>query len=187
MANTVTRTQSDTLLPLNSIISIGDDPLNLADFDEVVFRMTTQSAPFTVICNNLATIIQPTSVFTANATTDRLTKVRHGIKAGDQVILASAGTLPLPLVASVPYFARDVSPNEFGLAATPEGAAIDLTTAGTGQHTYFVVGSVQFDFAAEHVASPGFYTAYFVIVDGGERQTVPYNGATLTVQIVGRN
>jgi hypothetical protein len=49
--------------------------------------------------------------------------------------ISSTGTLPSPLVAATDYWARDRTDTSFKAAATLGGAAIDITTAGTGTIT----------------------------------------------------
>ena len=72
-------------------------------------------------------------VFTANSTTDVLTSVGNLLSDGDEVtVVNTGGALPAPLVAGTSYFVRDKSGGTFKLAATAGGAAIDITTDGTG-------------------------------------------------------
>lgn len=68
---------------------------------------------------------------TASAGTDLITAVNNQLATNDAVILAG-GTAPSPLVLGTTYYARDISGNDFKVSATPGGAAIDLTTAGSG-------------------------------------------------------
>ena len=85
----------------------------------------------------------PTQTFTAAASSPFLATCNdHGIKEGDQLIVASGGTLPSGLAASTRYFAVQVTPNSFGLASTPGGVNL-IAGAGTGAHTFYVVGSWQ--------------------------------------------
>jgi uncharacterized phiE125 gp8 family phage protein len=75
------------------------------------------------------------TAFTVNATTDTLTAVGHGKSNGDVVRLTnSGGALPAGLTANTDYYVRDMSGNDFKLAASAGGAAIDITGAGTGTH-----------------------------------------------------
>lgn len=71
--------------------------------------------------------------FTVDASADTLTALNHPYAAGDPVRLSvSGGTLPTGLASGTDYYLRDVSGDTFKLAATSGGAAIDITTAGTG-------------------------------------------------------
>lgn len=73
--------------------------------------------------------------FTANATTNLITITAHGFAVNTTVQVVSSGTLPAPLTAGTTYFVRDVLANTFALSLTAGGAAIDITSAGTGTHT----------------------------------------------------
>ncbi len=57
----------------------------------------------------------------------------HGFSLNDPVSFRAeaGGTLPAPLVAGTTYYAIPVSDSVFSVAAAADGAAIDLTTAGT--------------------------------------------------------
>lgn len=61
------------------------------------------------------------------------------IDTGDGVKVSSTATLPSPLVAGMTYYAIKVTDTSYQLAATLAnayaGTAINLTSAGTGQHT----------------------------------------------------
>lgn len=67
---------------------------------------------------------------TGDSSTDRITYAAHGLAAGTPVKFG--GTPPTGLTAGTTYYVRDVTTNDFKLAATPNGSAIDLTTNGTG-------------------------------------------------------
>lgn len=72
--------------------------------------------------------------FTVVAITDLFTAA-HSRSAGDKVRLGTTGTLPDPLAVDTDYFVRDISGNDFKLAATVGGAAVDITDTGSGTHT----------------------------------------------------
>jgi hypothetical protein len=56
---------------------------------------------------------------------------------GDRVVFYTTGTLPAPLVPFTPYFVLTIPlPTQMRLSATLMGPAIDITTAGTGSHTW---------------------------------------------------
>lgn len=67
---------------------------------------------------------------TADAGTDRITHTAHGMAANSPIKLGGSGA-PTGTVLGTTYFIRDVTANDYKLAATPGGAAIDLTSAGT--------------------------------------------------------
>lgn len=84
----------------------------------------------------------PTTV-TASAATDFFTTAAaHGLVTGNPVVFSAATTLPAPLVANTQYFVRDQTTTTFKVSATVGGAAVDLTTAGSGIISYVTTGSI---------------------------------------------
>ena len=77
----------------------------------------------------------PTVAFTADASTDKLTSTAHGLADGDRVMLATtAADLPAPLATGAVYYVVSSATDDFKLATTSGGSAINLTDAGTGTH-----------------------------------------------------
>jgi hypothetical protein len=79
-------------------------------------------------------------IFTVSTTTEALTFSQPiPIDTGDGVKVSSTATLPSPLVAGTTYYAIKVTDTSYQLATTLAnafaGVAIDLTSAGSGQHT----------------------------------------------------
>jgi hypothetical protein len=77
-----------------------------------------------------------TTAFTADAGTDVCTSAAHGYSNGWAGTVSSTGTLPGGLTSGQTVFLRDVTANTFKVAATSGGAAINLTSAGTGVHSF---------------------------------------------------
>jgi len=73
--------------------------------------------------------------FTVDAGTDVITATGHTLVDGDKFRSGSTTTLPGGLSADTDLFARDVSGSTLKAALTSGGAAIDITSAGTGTHT----------------------------------------------------
>lgn len=73
--------------------------------------------------------------FTANATTDQVTTNRPYAN-GDKVKVSTTNTLPGGLDATLDYFVvnANAAGTTFQLSLTGGGAAVDLTSAGTGTH-----------------------------------------------------
>jgi hypothetical protein len=70
---------------------------------------------------------------TANATTNLVTSTSSlSLTAGDPVTFLAVTTMPGGLTSGVVYYARDISGNDFAVAATSGGSAIDITSAGSG-------------------------------------------------------
>lgn len=70
--------------------------------------------------------------FTVAASTDKFTSAAHGFSNGDAIVLRTGLTPGAPLAAGVVYYIRDVEANAFKLTATVGGAAIDVTSDGSG-------------------------------------------------------
>lgn len=89
------------------------------------------------------TTVLDAKVFTADLTTDVLTSTAHGLVANQTVTVRNAGGgLPAGLLATLKYYVRDVTANTFKLSLTAGGAAIDITSNGTG--TQYVSRGITF-------------------------------------------
>lgn len=179
-----TRMLGSILRPLNSIILAGSDPLDLTDYT-VQFEMEGEASGTSKVARSAAGVTkQPTQTFTANATTDLLTCVGHGVQEGQQVVLATQTTLPAGLATATRYFAKDVTPNAFRLSAVPGGVAINITDAGTGTHTFYVVGSVQKVFLAADVDTAGRYSAWWTVFSGSDFAAAPVAKQGFLVEVL---
>lgn len=174
----------DTLVPLNVICYLHDDPY---DWTSKTASYVMEEEDGTAITEAGSITAHVTQSFTADATTDLLTANAHGVKAGDQIVVATSGTLPTGLAASTRYFATEVSPNAFKLASTPGGAAIDITAAGSGTHTFYIVGSAQIDFGAGDVDEAGRFRLWVVSTSSTETQHFPDDelGIPVLIKAVG--
>jgi hypothetical protein len=85
---------------------------------------------FVMLLNDVRSVFP----FTVNDGTDVFTATGHDyiLNTPIQFAVDGGGILPAPLLASTTYYVRDVAPNTFKLSATVGGAAIDITTTGTG-------------------------------------------------------
>lgn len=83
-------------------------------------------------------------IFTALATTDFLTVPNADYASGVPVTVRNTGgALPAPLAAATTYYTLRTDKNKIKLAATLGGAAINLTTNGTG--TQFIKPTSKFN------------------------------------------
>jgi hypothetical protein len=175
-------TIGDTLAPLNTVLSTGDgDPYDLASYT-VAFKMELESGTSELAETSTGVTAHPTQTFTA-ASTGLATCNGHGVKEGDQIIVATSGTLPSGLAASTRYFAVQVNPNTFGLATVPQGTSV-IAGAGTGAHTFYIVGSVQMDFAAAQVDTAGTYYGWFTLTSSAEKKTLPEGDRWYEIRVV---
>jgi hypothetical protein len=87
----------------------------------------------------------------------------HGYSDEQAVTLTTSGTLPAPLATATTYYMRDVSTNVFffKLATTAGGAAINITTVGSGTQnivptgTAVRAGTATLTFTADATNFPG--------------------------------
>ena len=73
--------------------------------------------------------------FTADVSNVITTSVAHGLKVGDEVRFATTTTLPAGLTVGTRYYVLTV-PGDYTMtvAATPDGAEINITDTGSGPH-----------------------------------------------------
>jgi hypothetical protein len=90
--------------------------------------------------------------FTADAASDLLTTVGHGLAAGDPVRFTTTGALPAGLALATTYYvmAGGLTADAFKVSATLGGAAVDITDAGTGTHSwqFYLTPAEQYQFDA---------------------------------------
>lgn len=72
-------------------------------------------------------------VYTAS-TSDTLTATNHGLSDTQQVYALTTGQHPSPLNPQQVYYVRDATRDTFKLALTSGGAAIDITSVGSGDN-----------------------------------------------------
>jgi hypothetical protein len=171
------RTKGATYLPENVLITLDGNQMDLSGLTAKVYIVNASDSS-DIVANNVTTGIttHPTQTFTASASTDLLTKVAHGVKPNQQVVLSnSGGGLPGGLSASTPYFAVQVNPNTFALALLPDGSPIDITSAGTGTHSFYIVGSLQIDLQSTWVDNTGTFNVFINLYSGSEYATVPHD------------
>ena len=77
------------------------------------------------------------TVTISNATPAVVTWAAHGLYVGSCAVLTTDGALPTGFTAGTRYYiiAAGFAAGEFQLSATPEGAAINTSDAGSGTHT----------------------------------------------------
>lgn len=78
------------------------------------------------------------NVFTAVAATDLLTTAGHGLVAAVPVRFTTTGILPAGLALATTYYviASGLTANDFKVSATLGGSAVDITSTGTGNHSW---------------------------------------------------
>ncbi len=86
-------------------------------------------------------VILASKIFTANFTTDVFTSANHGYSDGDIVRVSTDDTLPAGLLANTDYYIITAATNTFQLSTSFGGVAIDITDAGTGNHSVALASS----------------------------------------------
>lgn len=179
-----TVTIGDTLVPLNALLRWANgDPVDLSLYTVKVF-MELEDGTSELAATISGVSAHPTQTFTANATTDLLTCNGHQVQDGDQVILSSSQALPAGLASATRYFATQVSPNSFGLSTFPDGPLVNITDTGTGTHSFYVVGNVQYDFAAANVDTAQTMRLWFTVTSGSEVKTLPEGDRWFEIRVV---
>jgi hypothetical protein len=94
------------------------------------------------------------NAFTVAASSDVLTSTAHGFSNGDAIVLRSDLVGGAPLVAGVIGYIRDVTTNTFKVSATEGGAAINITSDGSGTAVKMGTADISLDGIAP-LAEPG--------------------------------
>lgn len=111
-------------------------PAALASGDVVRFKVWDSGDVDASPTLDLDSVALATGTFTADAGTDVVTASAHGLTNGQRVRLTSTGTLPAGLSAAIAYYVVNKTTNTFQVSLTSGGAAVDITDAGTGTHTF---------------------------------------------------
>src|ERR1043165_8490898 len=79
-----------------------------------------------------------TPAFTATAATDLLATTGHGLTTDTPIRFFTTGTLPGGLATATTYYviASGLTADVFKVSATQGGSAVDITSTGTGTHTW---------------------------------------------------
>lgn len=102
---------------------------------------------------------------------------------GQGIVFLTTGTLPGGLAVATKYYMRDSDAAEFKVAATSGGAAINITSAGTGTHTFrwiYEVGDVvtylgeKYYCFAENSSPPTDANYWHLMTDGVYEIPTPY-------------
>lgn len=125
--------------------------------------------------------IQPTADIIADPIKNEWFAENHGLRTGDEVVLATSGVLPAGFTVGTRYFVRDVSVHRFRLSYKPSVTAITVADGGTMSHTFYAVGHVVRAWQAgelpDETNDAEDHRAYWIVEDGGSLvSTHPYNG-----------
>lgn len=103
--------------------------------DGAVFDMDTYPDLADLIKNTFG---QDTgATFTADAPTNVITSNSHGLSNGNRIVVTnSGGGLPGGLSVNTIYFIISSTTNTFKVSLTSGGSEVDITSAGTGTHSW---------------------------------------------------
>lgn len=175
--------KANTRTPLRYMIE--DDysqPADLTGLTAKVFGEDSSNASWIAEAVTGVTV-HPTTAFTVDASANKIKANSHRVKEGRQIEVATTTTLPGGLEASTRYFARDVEPNAFKVSSSPDGAVVDITSAGSGTHTFKMIGEIEYDFQAADVDTVGRYKLWFNIYTGAEYDTFPRTREGIVIEI----
>lgn len=159
---------AETGSPLRLLILDGNDPVDMASYTAKVYGLEEDGDAW--IAEGVTGVTEhPTQTFTAVAASNRLVCNGHKYIENQQVVVSSTTTLPGGLSAATRYYCRNVTPNDFNLSERPNGTPIDITGAGSGTHSIYGVGVVQYDFQTGDVDTVGNYRLEMRLYDGSER------------------
>lgn len=90
-------------------------------------------------CNSLDSAGPSSTVTISNASPAVVSWAGHGLTVGKSVYLGTTGSLPTGITAWQIYYiiASGFGANSFQISATPGGAAINTSSAGSGTHTAY--------------------------------------------------
>jgi hypothetical protein len=66
----------------------------------------------------------------------------HGLRQNDKIELLTTDTLPTGLSTGTTYYVQFVSANSFYVATSPDGTTVSTTSAGSGTHSFRLLGAV---------------------------------------------
>jgi hypothetical protein len=180
-----TITKGDTLEPLNAVLRYKNgNPINLAAFT-MKARMETDSGTEEIAKTATGVTAHPTQTFTLDSTNNWITCNAHGYEVGDVWIPSTSGSLSgTGLTAAVRYKIIETDVDWFKVSVRNGGAAVTIAGAGTGTHTGYVVGSIQYVFLAANVDTAGTYRFWFARESGSDQWTHPEGDRHIEVRIV---
>ena len=123
----------DWTQPLSRVNNLAFSPDSLLVGNRAIRKVIGDGAATSFVVNhNLGSL---SGTFTADASTDVCSRAAHNFHNGDPVTVSTSNTLPAGLTASTTYYIVSATTNTFKLATTPGGAAVNITSAGSGTHT----------------------------------------------------
>lgn len=165
----------ETGTPITLLVDDSGDPVDIASYTAKAYGETAAGGSW-IAETTTGVTANPTQNFTASASENRLTANGHKLREGQQIVLAG-DSLPGGLAAATRYFVRNVTPNDFQVSLRPNSSIVDISSAGSGTMTFYVVGTVRYQFQTADVAAAGNFRLEIRLYDGNNRpkftRTVP--------------
>lgn len=178
-------------------ITVGDRKTSIAyvlrddgfdnDLSAATVTFSMYDSAGTAVVSAASCTVQPTYTFTVDSTADTIKVNGHPVQDEhwELIFSNSGGALPAGLSASTRYFARDITPNYFKVSTEPGGVKVDITGAGTGTHSFTILGHVYYALAANDVDAAGVYSAWFAVTASSKTDTFPNDSNGIRVEISG--
>jgi len=136
-----------TLGVSNAVVTILDNDSQIA-FQGAPYSTSETNASFSVTLvraggTNGSVSVQFSTVeqvVTVNGAADLILRAAHGVTNGTVLQFASTGALPGGLVAGATYFVVNSNLNDFQVSLTSGGAAVDITSSGSGTILFAAIG-----------------------------------------------
>ena len=171
----VNRVAGDTNTPITAVLRQGGRAVDTSSMTVTFYAINTSDESVTVSYS--AASSASAVVFTADASTDKLTSVNHGLERGDEVVLTTDDTLPAGLALATTYWVVGVADDTFKVSATKNGTPVDVTDAGTGPHYFRHIGKVSYTPTTGEVAEAnvGTHMCAFRVENGGAYDHFPHD------------
>lgn len=186
MSNTTDRRIiGDTLHTVNAICYLRGEPY---DWEGKTPSVILEEDDGTAIAEAGTVTAHVTQTVTLDSTNNWIHCERHGIKVGNQVRFATSGSLgSTGLTASTTYIVVESDPLWFKVSLSAGGQAITIAGAGTGTHTVYVVGSIQYEYHADEVDTASPLRLWFRSTSATKTVTFPSTsqGATVEIEALG--
>lgn len=141
------------------------------------FGMVNSSGTVVIAETATGVTIHPTTTVTLDSTNNWITANGHTLTNGTQIVFATAGSLSgTGLTAATRYVVQQAEDNCFRVGLTRSSAAITIAGAGTGAHTYYVVGQVTYSWqSTTPVNTIGDFPCEFRAFNGSASTSFPCN------------
>lgn len=185
-----TRLLGDTQKPTCVICYWRGDPY---DWTNATASFVLEELDGTAITEAGTITAHPTQTCTLDSTNNWIYCRGHGAKRGNQVVFATSGSLSgSGLTAGTCYIVVEVDGNWIKVSLSSNGVPITIAGAGTGTHTFYIVGSVQIAWATADIDSAEPYKLWIVSTVNSKTLTFPsdtdetaFEGITISVKAFG--